>query len=402
MPTGFQPVERDVPTVVTGQRGPSDARAAIALKPDVADRVVMVRPTAAPFMVLSTKIRDKKPSTQWQYYWLEKDEMPSVVRVLGAQLIADTSIELVAGQGTRVPINALCKNRRTREVVLVLSQAVADTVVVVRAMGGVNAAEMADGDELEVLSTAHEDGAAAQAAKSVIEVGEYNFNQIERTAVDFTGRQMNTEFFGGNDMSNERAWAAIEHSKKLEKIAFYGVRSTRTGTNGKLQTTAGGLEYYLRSNVLDLNGNKPTLRMIDEWLEHVMKLGKGGNENGNGTKMAFCSARWLTEWDWFAKDRIQTVSGDKTFGLAIKKYESSHGTLLLTKSPALSGGDQGGYMFVVDLNHVSLRPHKGRDTQLYKNRQGNSVDGQMDEYITDFGIQIEAEWAHGLAKGLPV
>jgi hypothetical protein len=402
MPTGFAPQEREVPNVVTGQRGPADSRQAISIKPDVAEKVVLVRPTAAPFMVLANKLRETKPSTQWQYNWLTKDEMPRTVRVLGAQTIADTAIEFVPGHGLRIPTMGLLKNRRTREVILVTAQAVADTVTAVRAMGGVNANAMDDGDELEVLATAHEDGAAHQLERSVVETAEFNFNQIVRTGISFTGRQMNTDFFSGSDVASERAWAAIEHSKSLEKTAFFGVRSTRAGANGKLQTTCGGLEYFIKTNILDLGGNAPSLRTIDEWLEWAMRLGKGGNEDGNATKMLFHSGRWGTTWDWFGKDRIQTVSEEKVFGLSVRKYISTHGTLLLTKSPSLEGGEQSGYAFLVDLNHVSLRPHQGRNTKLYKNRQNPDVDGEMDEYITDFGLQVEAEYAHGLIKGLPL
>ena len=402
MPTGFQPIERDVPTIVTGQRGPSDARTSVALKPDVQDKIVMVRPTAAPFTVLQTKVRERKSVSQWQHYWLEKDEMPRVARLSGAILVGATSLAVQAGHGARIPLNALVKNRTTREVILVIARTTDTCGTIVRGIGGINGAAMADGDELEILGTAHEDGAASQTAQSVVEVGEFNYTQILRQAIDFTGRQMNTDFFGGNDMANERAWAAIEFSKQIEKCSFFGHRSTRTGTNGKLQTTFGGLEFFIKSNVFDLNGNKPTLRMIDEWLEVAMKLGKGGNENGNGTKMLFCSARWLTEFDWFAKDRIETVPESTVFGLSVKRYVSSHGSILITKSPALEGGEQSGYAFLVDLNHVQGRYHQGRDTQVYKNRQANDIDGQKDEIIGDLGLQVEAEYAHGMLKGLPL
>jgi hypothetical protein len=399
MPPAFQPLERDVPTIVSGQRGPTDARTSVAVKPDVHDQLVMVRPRAAPFVVLTNKLRSAKPTTQWTAHWLEKDEMPRVARVSGAVTLGATTINVVAGQGTRVPVNGLLKNRTTREIVLVTAVST-DALTVVRSIGGINAATMDDGHELEILSTAHEDGAASQAAKSVVEAAEFNYCQIVRTATDFTGRQMNTDFFGGNDVSNERMWASIEHSKSLEKMYFFGHRATRTGANGKLQTMCGGLEYYIKSNVLDFNGNEPTLNAVDEWLEHAMKLGKGGTEDGEGKKVLFCSAKWLTRWDRFAKDRIQTVSQEEVFGLAVRRYISSHGEILITRSPALEGGEQSGYAFLVDLNHINRRPHQGRDTKLYKNRQNNDVDGEKDEYITDTTLQIELEFAHGLMKGI--
>lgn len=394
---GFTPAVRPDPTMVTSLRDPGTT-VGQRLIADVKDEIVLVLPKATPYTLLMKKYR-KRQVTQYSYDWLEKDEYPSIADVSGTQTSDDTSVEVATGQGTRIPKHALLLNRRTREVILVTAVST-DTLTVVRGIGGVQEA-MDSGDKLELLNTAHEDGNSRGDLKSIKEDRYFNYTQIIRTAYGFTGRQENTSMYGGKDPKTERAWQAIEHAKQIEKMLLFGRRHTRTGANGKLQTMSGGLEFFIKTNVWDLNGTEPTADQIVEVLEEFMKHGRGGYLGGERKKFLFASPRWCSKFAKIAHKDIEYRPADTTLGIRIGQLQSPHGDVMVVHDPLLTGPEHGGWAFLVDPNHTFYVYHQGRDTKLLDNRQANDVDGSEEEYLSDCGSQVELEFAHGIWKGLP-
>ena len=396
------PNPRSAPTLVTGLR-PSTAETANRIIFDASDMIHRLEPEATPLITLTAGIKKRRMATQQRFDWFEVDPYPTELVVSGAQIAGDTSIEVAPGTGTRSFAAAVYVNRRTREVIRNTSTAT-DTMTVVRGYGGYSDA-MNDGDVLELIGTAFEDGTGFGTMKSVQSADLYNYTQIFRTQYGLTGRMQNTDLYGGNDLENQRKDQGVLHKKLIEKAFFFGRRNTVTGSTGPI-TTTNGLEAVIGTNVWDLAGQEPNQRSIVEFLEYVMKYGKGGNIGGSGsaTKYAFMSRRWLTVIEAFAHDKIRwEYVGDKEQGIGINvgRFVTSHGSLMLTPVNIFDG-EHAGYMFIVDLNHVRYVYHQGRNTQLLKDRQANDIDGYQEEYRTDCGLEVSLEAAHGLAKGLPV
>jgi hypothetical protein len=395
---GFTPAVRTDPTVVAGVRdtGSVPGQRIIA---DVKDEIVFVMPSAAPVTYLTKRFR-KREVTQYSYDWLEKDLLPRMCDVVGAVASGDTTINVAAGQGTRVPKNAIMLNRRTREQVLV-TVITTDALTVVRGIGGINEA-MVDGDKLEFLRAVFEDGSSKGDYKSTKEDRLFNYTEIIRTGYGFTGRQMNTSMYGGKDPATERKAQAVEHSISIENMLLFGRRHTRTGSNGKLQTMSGGAEFFIKTNVWDLGGNEPNVDQIVEVLEEVMKHGRGGYlSGGSRTKWGFFAPRWCSKFQKMAHDKIFYRPADTALGIKIGQLDTIHGTLMIVEDPILTGPEHGGWGMILDLNHAFYVYHQGRDTKLLDNRQANDVDGTEEEYLTDCGAQIELEFAHAIFKGLP-
>ena len=53
-------------------------------------------------------------------------------------------------------------------------------------------------------------------------------------------------------------------------------------------------------------------------------------------------------------------------------------------------------MFIVDMNYVSRRPMRNRDTKLLTNRQGPGSTAMINEYLTETSFQIVG--GHGTAS----
>lgn len=398
MPTGFQQTPRSAATTVTGFRDPSSTLSQRIIA-DVADEIAYYEPKSAPLTAILKHIRRTRKATQYQVNWLEKEPYPRKVTSSADYTSGDVSIVLSAGQGARVAVNYVLRNLRTRENLLVTVVST-DTLTVTRGIGGGNAAILT-GDTFLILNGTFEDGSDVGTMKSTQETNNYNYCQIIRRPYGFTGRQQNTDLYGGRDPDTERKSMGVEHMKDLEYAFLFGKRHSMTGAGGRLQTFMGGVEWFITSNVYDLNGTEPTLRSFLEFLEVAMQYGEGGIRFGSGTKYFFCSDRWLTIINEWKEQKLIMKPLDDTLDLEVTELNTSHGKVILVPEPILTESHPD-YGFLLDLNHLVYRFHQGRDTKILEHRQGNGVDAVEEEYLTDVTLQLELEGAHGLVKGLPV
>lgn len=393
----FDSNPRPIPVTIDGLRDPSSMVSARVIA-DVADEILFIEPKASPLTAISGAVNKKRKATQYRVDWLEKDPYPRKITTNGAITSGAVTLNVSAGHGARVPVNGVYMNLRTREQVLVTAQVV-DALTIVRGIGGY-AAAVNDLDEWLLTRQVFEDGSRSGSMKSVQERDEFNLCEIIRTKVGWTGRQMNTDLYGGRDPNTERRAASIEHMKSIEYAFLFGRRFSRTGSGGKLQTFMGGLEGYISSNVWDLAGTEPTLRAFEEFLEIVMQYGPNGKRFGSGRKLFFCSDRWLTVFDTWKDGKLEMKTMDDSLDIKVAEVVTSHGTLVIVPEPLLSD-DHAGWGFLLDLGALTYVYHQGRDTKLLENRQDNDADQVIEEYFSDICLQVGIEQAHGIVKGLP-
>lgn len=393
----FTPNPRTAPSMISGDRGPEQLNQTRVIA-DVQDEILLYMPSASPLTTLTGKLRKKRTVTQSKFDFLTKDEYPRTVKLAATSNAADTTIDFEAGTGARIAANYVLLNTRTRESVVVTSMSGADQATVVRGVGS-SAQDMEIGDSLVFTRAVFEDGTGKGTFKSVKEDAEFNYTEIIKTGYGFTGRQINTDLYGGKDQMTERKWFGIEHTKSIEKMMFFGTRHLITGTHQ--QTFSGGLEFFIKSNIWNLGGTVPSERAFVEFLEEGMRWGRGGSQEGSGTKYLFASSRWVTELEFFAKDKLQYKVLDKQIGLAAMEYVSAHGRVMIIRTPILDYNHPD-FAFLVDLNHVRYVRHQGRDTKLMKSIEANDLDGSEEQYVSDVGCQVELEASHSILKGLSV
>lgn len=408
----FIGVPRDDAVLIDGTRDPS-AMVSNRIKFDAKDSLVLFEPKAAPFTTLMTHMRDRRKATQYRFDVFQKGPLPRVATVNGAQTSGDTSIEVTTGQGTRFRADDLVLNGRTREVILVTAIST-DTLTAVRQIGGSAAAPMSDLDELVILGAAREDGSSLGDLKSTKEEDVFNYCQIFDRGIGWTGRQVNTDYYGGRDKNTERRAQGIEFRKDIELAMFFSKRHTRTGSGGKLQTMMGGLEYWV-DDAWDVNGQEPTENQFMEFLEWAMREGDGGSTHGSGVKYLFACDRMITIIERWARDRIQYVNplgvdtGTSTsrmarklnVGLRVGKFTTSHGDVMLVHSPIFRIGNPD-RSILVDLNHVRWAYHQGRDVKLLENQENNSEDASKERWFADVSLEVTNKKAHTWITNIPV
>jgi hypothetical protein len=397
----FNPNPRTDPTVVTQQmRGPENLNQARVVV-DMEDTILTYLPQAQPLLTLTGRMRDKRQATNVRYDWLEKDTLPRVVDVTAAATAAAAAILIVAGQEAYGAIGYVFKNLRTNEQFMVGGVAAGTFTVLTRGIGG-GAAPMNIGDKCLFLRAVYEDGAGLGTPKSIQEANLFNYTECIRTPFGFTGRDLATELYGGKDEMTETKWQAIEHKKSIELAMWFGKRALTTVTHQR--TFMGGVDQAIATNVWNVSGTDINYRTINEALEYGMKWGKGGNlARGSGTKYLFASSRWITVFNDLAisKSNFTTTPLDKQIGFECFKYVSPHGTIMVLPTP-LFDENHPDLAYLLDLNHLRYVYLRGRDTKLFYDRQNNDVDGRINEYMSDVGLQVEFEHAHMKWLGISI
>lgn len=391
----FNPNERTAPTMISTVRGHEQLNSARVVV-DMEDQILLYQPEATPLMTLTAKMRKKRQAVNPRFDWLEKDEYPRGLDVTAAQDSDDTSISVVAGQEARVYAGAVVINLRTGENILVGGTSSGTLSSLTRGIGG-GASDIQIGDKLLFGFNAFEDGAGLGGLRSIQEFNFYNYTQIVRTAFGFTGRDLQVELYGGRDEMTETKWQAIEHKKSIEYAMAFGKRHLITGTHQ--QTFTDGIDSRIVTNRWNVAGTALSERAFVEFLEVGMKWGKGGNQNGSGTKYLLCSSRWLTEINSWVGDRLRYKVLDDSIGFSAQEFNSPHGNVELIRWPLLDyfHPDRA---YLLDLNHIRYVYLRGRDTKLLYDRQANDIDGKTNEYFSDVGAQTEFEHSHSALYGL--
>jgi len=393
----FSPNARTVPTTVTTSlRGPESQNSARVVV-DMEDQILLYQPEATPLMTLTAKMRKKRKAVNPRFDWLEKDEYPRGITIATAvDQDATTLTAASAAEGTSCVAGNVLVNTRTGENILVATTPTTASIVVTRGIGG-GFADIDVGDVLLNAFNSQEDGAGLADERSIQEFNYFNYTQIVRTPFGFTGRDLQTELYGGKDEMTETKWQAIEHKKSIEYAMAFGKRHLITGTHQR--TFTNGLDNAILSNRWNVEGISLTERSFVEFLEGAMKWGKGGNQNGSGTKYLLASSAWLTEINAWVGTRLRYKVLDDSIGFSAQEFNSPHGNVELIRWPLLDyfHPDKA---FLLDLNHIRYVYMRGRDTKLLYDRQGNDIDGKINEYFSDVGAQIDFEHSHSALFGL--
>jgi len=373
---------------ITGNRSTATVLQA-QRKVDMAERVLLLEPSSYPLTVL-LRMLQKKSAHNPEFSWIEKALEPRFAAVSGAQTNVDTAIEVAAAQGVRFAPHYLVKNTRTAEVFRVVSVAT-DTLTVVRGVGGGNLA-MNDTDELIVIGVAQPEGDDIRPARSNNGVKVTNYTQIFRTPFGATETNRHSDTFTEpSDWEQAALEAGIEHEKDKEYVFWLGKPSEDLTAPANPRRTTGGVEYFANQNITDAGGAFTETEMFTAFRAPFRYSGQN--------RVAFGSMLIVDIMNTFPRGKVQTQQGETTYGLQVFKYISPHGTVRLITHKLFEGAVYGGKMAILDMDQLKYRflanKEGSRDTHIERNRQGPGVDGRIDEYLTEAGLQCALPQAHG-------
>lgn len=365
------------------------------LRIDMSEKIAELEPNASPLITLTKKMKRRRVVTNPEFSWMEQDpgnRWDAINNAVGYD--NDATVWAVDNAGY-FRVGDIVQVPSTTEVVLVTNvDNTENTITVIRGWGGSTTAPLVDDDPLVILGNANEEGAKLREIKTTEPVKKTNYTQILRTPVGVTNTLAATSTYGPKAMAYYRHLDGINHAIDMERTMWLGKKG-KDIHNGKPRRTTGGILEFLTENVLDVSAISGGLteQAFTEWLEDVFRY-------GSSEKILFACGRLCTIIDLWAQNKLKTVPGERTYGVKIKEYVSSHGTLFIVKHKLFEGAVYGGMGVILDMNNVAYCPLKGRDTKLLTGRQDPDEDAVKDEYITELGVEVRLPKTHAIIKGV--
>jgi len=349
---------------------------------DIASKIDVLEPDSSPLLTLTKKI-DKKVAINPDFHWMEEESLNKVDTVDYSTNYTSGATEIRVDNVTRFRAGDVVKDVTTGEQLLVSALAGTDSLTVLRAWGTTSATTISDGDYLVVIGNANEEMATKRVAKIADQTEKTNYTQIMRTPFGISRTADNSEMYGGKDLAHQRMVQLIEHEKEIERTFWFGEPKLYTsGTHYRRAT--GGVDYWVSTNATNATGT-----LTESEFEDFLRT---GFRYGSKAKWLFASPLIIQAINSWAKDNIQIVPKEKTFGINLSQWMTAFGmvnlvlTNLFTETTTFSG-----YAYLIDPQQLTYRYLTNSDTKLKTNIQDNSADGEEDEYLSEVGLQFMQE-----------
>lgn len=382
------------PTLVTGSRDTTILSTETRRSRDVTPALSQLEPDAGPLTTILTKLR-KRGATDPKIEWFEDQLLPRF-DVLATAITDAAATSMVVTNYKYFRKGDLVRINKS-EIVRVTTTPSTTTVAIKRGVGESAAATAAISSQLHILSNSNPEGGSVRSILSTQRVAVYNYLQIMRDPWGVTNTAKVTATFAGMDWTEEAQKELIEHKKHIEYAFLLGQRyEDTTGTNP--ERTTRGIRQFISDNVKAINGAL-TETLLDDFLRTAFRY-------GSKTKMLFCSPIVAQAINGFAKPKLRLVPSDKSYGITLTQYENAGRVILLHEHVLMTNSDLNdfsgiaGEAVLVDVEDVLARYLQGRFTQHNENIQAPDVDGRVDEYLSEVGLELHQQAKHGLLQGV--
>ena len=371
---------------------------------DAVDKIMLLEPNKHPLVSLLTnvgKVYDgkawkgsgmlKAPTGNPEFSWFEDFYGGRYCAVnAGGGYAASGAITItVDGAGTNsayiFTVGDIVKNAETGENMLVDTVASGTTITIAaggRAFGTTVAAAGTDDDGLFLVGNVSEENAGARNVNTTRSSKETNYTQIFKTSITVSGTEREANLYGGPDLTYLRAKMGTQHALDIERMFWWGEKKLDTsGTMGHPRRATGGiLEWIAASGAYTQDaGGTLTETELNTFLRE-------GFTYGSDSKVMFVGGLVLQVINQFAQTKIEMRPIEKSYGMQIGKWVTAFGEVNLIHNPLFVEA-YAGVGFLLDMDCFKYRYMNNRDTKLFTNVQSPDVDGQIDQYVTEVGLQ---------------
>ena len=378
---------------------------------DAVDKIFLLEPNKHPLVTLLTnvgKVWDgkawkgsgmmKRPTGNPEFKWFEDFYGGRYAQVSAAYNNTDNAVTInVTGAGSSsgyifTPGDVI-KNARTGENMLVATVS-STSITASRAFGTTVATAGVSGDGLFIIGNASEENGGARNVNSTRATPQTNYTQIFKTTIALSNTEKEANLYGGKDLPYQRAKKGTEHALDIERAFWWGQKSATTGVQGHpLRSTGGVLEFINSGNSYVQNQGGPlTAPDFNTFLRE-------GFTYGNDTKMIFSGGIVLQAINEIARGQILMKPVETTYGMKISTWVTAFGTVNIVHNP-LFVQDYAGYAFMMDMESFKYRFMNNRDTSLQTNIQAPDADGEVDQYLSEVGLQREQAPKQALILGV--
>ena len=393
-------------TITAGQRVATDVASARRKPQYIAPKTFYVSANLFPLTQLIDKLGVKKDVGQAAYNHLEDDEHPNSLTDSGGGVTSSgVTLTVASGHGKRVKVGSILKVLRTNELIRVTAIST-DTLTIVRGIGGTTGAAINASEVVAILSHADTDGNTAPRSITTEPNIKTNYCQIFRTAVEISGRDMESDNFGEPEW--QRCWdqAMKRHLREIEQAVLFqnGTLANQSATEPNVTT---GLEGYITTNVTANAGAD----MTEAGWNDVLRRWLRRNQTSDEGSLIFIVGELLNKAiTGFGRDSIRYSPDDKVFGIAAKKYLAETGQVItLVRHPLFSplGSDETaantgwqGHGMGLNMRLIGFANFRNRIKKMQKDIETPGTDGTKSAILDDKGLWLASERQHCLVTGV--
>lgn len=366
---------------------------------EMIDKIFDYDPNTTPFLTILSKRASAVLAESPKFQHLEDQPLPNWTTTSGSHNATVTTVNVAAGTGTYftagdlVVVPSAAGFSLPGEVFKVTAIST-DALTVVRNYDGdqTNGGTITAGSTIQVYSNTNAENAGMRTVKNTIEAVQTNYTQIIRTPFNASNTLQASKLYGGKERTRLRAKNATQHAFQQERAFLFGKKSETLSTG---ERSTGGILQAISSNTVNANGTL-TASTMETFMQSIFRY-------GSGSKLFMCSRRIASQLDLIGEGKLETVPAGDTYGVSIKRYVTAHGELMVNIHDQFIN-DYAGLAIAVDMEYVKKRylsdDMGARDGRLHTDIQNNDVDGWADEYLSEVGLHVQLEAAHGYLYGV--
>lgn len=354
--------------------------------------IKQLEPDDAPFTVMLSQVASR-PAKSQKVEWLSDQLVPRLTTLAANVLIGDTTITVATGTGAYFRVNDILRLQNGENVKV--TSIATDVLTVVRSIGAVAASAVTSGTDVIKIGNASAEGATLGQIRMTQQVANYNYCQIQRDPLGFTNTLVQSDLYGGSEPQYEAKKKMMEHRRQIENTLFFGQRDLATGAAPT--GYCGGLADFISSNITTVGGN-----LTESGFAAFLRT---GFRYGSRNKVLFASPLIVSALSSFPQGKLAPPSSDvKSYGVSLQEYRGANGgTVKIVEKRdwldfSTASNQIGSWAVLVDMDDVVMRPL--RKTALLPNRQAPDADTTIQEYLTEYSLQVGVEQNHAILRGV--
>ena len=226
-----------------------------------------------------------------------------------------------------------------------------------------------------------------------------NYCGISRAPLSLTRTAMQTEIRTPDQYRKAKQEALDLMGQYMEKELLYSAPSIGVGDNGKRKYTTGGMLYHIRTYASSNIYNYKTAYSGSTWLQHGREFMRSALEQvfkyGSDQKIAVCGPGALSGLEALAENYgyLQLRPGTAEYGIRLRVWESSHGTLLIKRHPMFAmDATMNNAMLIFEPKNIVYRYVQDimfkPSVTSYKKSDSVGIDGIFEEYLAEYGYEF--------------
>lgn len=319
----------------------------------------------------------------------------------------DTTMTVVST--ATVVAGDLLRFQSTGEVVRVTSVASATSIVVVRSVGTIDAAAIANSAKAYYIGNAFEQASNKPTARSIKPSREINYTQIHRNGWVLSRTLAAVKnVLNLDEVSDNMQDAAHFHGTSIENTMIFGQRSSGF-VNDQFMTTSDGIVERVRRDTSNTTtaGSTTNYTQLETMLNGVFDTRSSGQTNGS-ERILLCGGQAVTVLNNIGRlsGQYQIIDGQTNFGLQFSTFKTSRGKFRIIEHPMLNTNDDWKKMAIaVDMSVIRLLPLTGRDTFHEQYGRGGQVADNVQDavggvYTTENTLEVTNPSACAVIYGL--